>query len=100
MDSNLKNEFKKTNEWMSYDVLSFRNMTGKQSKLIGLFVIAMMLLNFPLLGIFTHSSSIRGIPTVYIYLFIVWLAIILIMRQNVESRKMKDKKDKNNPNDK
>ncbi len=72
---------------------SFFDMASKQSKLIGLFILALVLFNFPLLGIFTRSSFIGGIPSVFVYLFVAWLAIILIMRQNIESRSKKDKKD-------
>ncbi len=70
------------------------DMSSKQSKLIGLFLLAMVLLNFPLLGIFKRPSSIGGIPSVFIYLFAVWLIIILVMRQNVSSTITKSKKDK------
>ncbi|MBL7818053.1 MAG: hypothetical protein JNL70_23790 [Saprospiraceae bacterium] len=69
-------------------------MSGKHSKVAGLFILAMVLLNFPLLGIFTHASSVNGIPTILIYLFVVWLAIIWFIKQNVDSHP-KDKKDKN-----
>lgn len=67
-------------------------MASKQSKLLGLSFLALVLFNFPLLSIFSRSSTIGGIPAIFIYLFLAWFGIIFFMRQNVESKSSKDKK--------
>lgn len=67
-------------------------MASKQSKLIGLSILALVMFNFPLLSVFSRSSTIGGIPSIFIYLFLAWLGIIFVMRQNVESKSTKDKK--------
>lgn len=73
-------------------------MASKQSKLIGLSILALVMFNFPLLSVFSRSSTIGGIPSIFIYLFLAWLGIIFVMRQNVESKSIKDKK-KNDSNE-
>ena len=92
MPNSKNNEFLSLlKQWASDPLL----MASKQSKFIGIFVLALVLLNFPLLGIFKRASTVGGIPSIFIYLFVIWLAIILFMRQNVEGKSNNDKKDKN-----
>lgn len=67
-------------------------MASKQSKLIGLSILALILFNFPLLSIFSRSSTIGGIPSIFIYLFLAWLGIIFFVQQNVDSQSSKEKK--------
>jgi hypothetical protein len=52
----------------------------------------LILFNFPLLGIFSRYSTIGGIPSIFIYLFLAWLGIIIFTRQNIDSKSLKDKK--------
>lgn len=50
-------------------------------KLTGLFFMALLLFNFPLLGLFGRGAAIGGIPLLYLYLFLVWgILIFLTMR--------------------
>jgi hypothetical protein len=63
----------------------------KAQRLISLFLIALFLLNFPLLNIFNHPSLIGGIPLLYVYIFGSWLVLIvitalLIGKQNKKSK--------------
>ncbi|HEV8436938.1 MAG TPA: hypothetical protein VGT40_02485 [Methylomirabilota bacterium] len=46
------------------------------AKLIFLFVLAALLLNFPVLAIFNRDSTLGGIPVFYLFLFGVWVAAI------------------------
>jgi hypothetical protein len=48
------------------------NETG--SKLALLFVVGAVVLNFPVLAIFNRSTTVAGVPLLYVYLFGVWLA--------------------------
>lgn len=46
-------------------------------KLILLFILGALVLNFPILAIFNRSTSLGGIPILYVYLFGVWAAGIV-----------------------
>lgn len=83
----LKNDYFNT---MTF--IDLTTMAAKQSKLIGLSILALILFNFPLLSIFSRSSTIGGIPSIFIYLFLAWLGIIIFTRQNIDSKSLKDKK--------
>jgi hypothetical protein len=39
-------------------------------------VLFAVLLNFPLLGAFDHSGRLGGIPALYLYVLLLWLALI------------------------
>ncbi len=48
----------------------------RRDRLIGLFLLALMLLNPPLLLLFGGGATLFGLPLLYLYLFAAWLAII------------------------
>ncbi|MGD8701810.1 MAG: hypothetical protein PVH26_05195 [Desulfosarcina sp.] len=48
-------------------------------RLIGLFLVGVLLFNFPLLYLFNQPLLIVGIPILYLYLFIAWALIIVLM---------------------
>jgi NADH:ubiquinone oxidoreductase subunit K len=56
-------------------------MSNRSARLFGLFAAAMVLFNFPLLGVFAKSKWFGTLPAVLVYLFAVWLAVIVITRQ-------------------
>ncbi|WP_324677819.1 hypothetical protein [Hymenobacter sp. GOD-10R] len=37
-----------------------------------------VLLNFPLLAVFDHEGRVAGIPVLYLYLLLVWVALVVI----------------------
>ncbi|MBP6447356.1 MAG: hypothetical protein KA341_11160 [Saprospiraceae bacterium] len=41
------------------------------------FIIGLVLINFPLLSIFNKSEFIFGVPLTYFYLFSLWLSMII-----------------------
>lgn len=45
-----------------------------------LFVAALfaVLLNYPLLAAFDHDGRVAGVPVLYLYLLLTWLALILL----------------------
>ncbi len=47
-------------------------------KLYGLFAGGLLLMNFPLIGLFAGPQRFAGIPLSLFYLFGLWLAIILL----------------------
>jgi len=50
----------------------------KEQKLIFISVLFLILFNFPMLSIFNVGGSINGIPTLYMYVFLVWILFIAV----------------------
>jgi hypothetical protein len=50
---------------------------GAGERLVLLFLLGALLINFPVLAIFNRSTMIGGIPLLYLYLFGVWGAGIV-----------------------
>jgi len=50
-----------------------------REQIIILFVVGTLALNYPLLALFDHRVLLAGIPLLYLYLFVLWLAIIVLM---------------------
>ena len=48
-------------------------------RLVGLFLLGMLLFNFPLLYLFNRPMLALGIPVLYLYLFTVWSLIIFLI---------------------
>lgn len=56
----------------------------KGPRLVALFLLGFLLLNYPLLHLFTGPRVILGIPLLYAYIFAVWALIIGLMALVVE----------------
>jgi hypothetical protein len=54
-------------------------MSRNATRLVGVFIIACVLFNFPLLGIFAKPHWFLGIPMPVFYLFAVWLGMIILV---------------------
>jgi hypothetical protein len=54
--------------------------------LVALFLLGALLLAPPLLIIFNKATRVLGIPTLYLYLFVVWTTLIALVAGIVESR--------------
>jgi hypothetical protein len=54
--------------------------------LVALFVLGAVLLAPPLLIVFNKATRILGVPTLYLYLFAVWAALIALVAVAVERR--------------
>ena len=53
-------------------------MTDRAGERLGLlFLLGILLLNFPILAIFHQPQTLLGIPVLYLYLFGVWTAGIV-----------------------
>lgn len=48
-------------------------------RLIALFLLGIVLFTPPFLGIFNVATTTAGIPTLYLYLFSAWLALIVLV---------------------
>ena len=58
----------------------------KGQRLVALFLLGVLLLNYPLLDLFTSPDRVLGIPVLYAYVFLVWALIIGLMALVVEKR--------------
>jgi len=47
------------------------------AKLIVLFVLGAVVLNFPVLAIFNRGATLLGLPVLYLYLFGIWVVGII-----------------------
>lgn len=56
-------------------------------KLIFLGILALLLLNFPILSIVGNKGLDGSVSSVYIYVFFIWLAIILMAMLVLRKRK-------------
>ena len=54
--------------------------------LVALFLLGALLLAPPLLIIFNKATRVLGIPTLYLYLFVVWTTLIALVAVIVEPR--------------
>ena len=59
---------------------------GAGERLGLIFLIGALLINFPLLAIFNRSATVAGFPVLYVYLFGVWAAGIVIVFLAVRRR--------------
>lgn len=48
-------------------------------RLVGLFLLGVLLFNFPLLHLFNRPIVVLGLPALYLYLFSAWCLVILLM---------------------
>ncbi len=51
----------------------------KAQKLVLISLLFLILFNFPMLSIFNNGDSINGIPTLYVYVFFVWILFIVLV---------------------
>jgi hypothetical protein len=58
--------------------------------LVALFLLGVILLAPPVLIIFNKATRILGIPSLYLYLFAVWTALIVLVALIVEKRPAAD----------
>lgn len=68
----------------------------KAARLLMVFAMAVMLLNYPLLGLVGKDVLIGGIPQLYAYLFWVWLLLIILTAVLVSGRGGGESFDDNN----
>jgi hypothetical protein len=48
----------------------------RRDRLIGMFLLALLLLNPPLLLLFGGDATLFGLPLLYLYVFVAWLLVI------------------------
>jgi hypothetical protein len=58
----------------------------KGQRLVALFLLGLLLFNYPLLDLFAGPGRVLGIPVLYVYVFSVWALLIGLMAIVVEKR--------------
>jgi hypothetical protein len=58
----------------------------KGQRLVALFLLGLLLFNYPLLDLFAGPGQIFGIPILYVYVFSVWALLLALMAIVVEKR--------------
>jgi uncharacterized membrane protein len=51
----------------------------KTRKLVGVFILGWVLLNYPILSLFNLPATIAGIPLLYAFVFAAWAAIVVLI---------------------
>ena len=51
----------------------------KGQRLIALFLLGVLLLDYPVFSLFAGHATIFGVPLLYAYVFFVWAALIALM---------------------
>jgi len=65
----------------------------KEQKLILISILFLILFNFPILSIFNIGGSINGVPTLYMYVFLVWILFIVAIYRILRKEDKESKKD-------
>lgn len=66
----------------------------KWQKLIGIFALAILLFNFPIVDLFSGKGRIFSMPLLYVYIFFSWALIILLTFWVSKTPKDKNQKNK------
>jgi hypothetical protein len=53
-------------------------------RLVCIFLLGVVLFNFPVLAVFNVGATLFGIPMLFAYLFLAWAALILLMYLAIE----------------
>ncbi len=48
----------------------------KTRRLVGVFLLGWVLLNYPILSLFNHPTTLGGIPLLYAFVFAAWTLIV------------------------
>ncbi len=55
-----------------------------RQRLVAVFLAAAFLFNYPVLSLFDRPESLLGLPTLYLFIFAVWAAVIAAIAWIVE----------------
>ena len=58
--------------------------TVKSQRLAALFLLGVMLFNYPVLALFNRAADVLGIPVLYAFIFGAWAALIGLLALVVE----------------
>ena len=49
------------------------------ARLNALFLLGVLVLNYPLLSLFSHQNLVLGVPIFYLYIFVSWALLIALL---------------------
>ena len=58
----------------------------KGQRLIALFLLGALLLNYPIFSLFAAPAVVFGVPLIYVYAFAIWAFLIALIALVVERR--------------
>ena len=58
-----------------------------RARLVALFVLGLLLMNFPLLSLFSREHLVLGMPVLYVYLYGIWGLLIGLLIWLMEGRR-------------
>lgn len=61
--------------------------SDRSSRLVLVFIVFFVLLNYPLLGIFDRPAETPASSVLYFYLFLIWLLLIVVVGLIVRNKK-------------
>lgn len=51
----------------------------RNARMVAVAALALLLFNFPLLALFDVDLRVLGVPMLWVYLFVAWLAVIAVV---------------------
>lgn len=60
-------------------------LEGKGHRFVALFMLGLLLFNYPVLALFNLNGTLLGVPILYAYMFAGWAALIALMAYVAES---------------
>jgi hypothetical protein len=58
--------------------------TMKGERLVAIFLLGLLLFNYPVLALFNRPTGALGIPLLYAYVFLAWLLLIGLLALVIE----------------
>ena len=58
---------------------------SRSERFVALCMLGIVLFNYPILALFNVSGTLFGVPVLYAYIFIAWIALIGLMAWVAES---------------
>ena len=55
-------------------------------RLIALFLLGLLLFNYPVLAVFNRTAEVAGVPLVYVYIFAAWAGFIALLAVLVDRK--------------
>jgi hypothetical protein len=56
-------------------------------KLVAVFLLGVVLFNYPILSLFNKAGSALGVPVLYVYIFLAWAGLIGLVAWIVERKR-------------
>ena len=56
---------------------------SRQPRLVALFLLGVLLFNYPLLALFSRADDVLGVPVLYAYIFGAWALFVILLARVV-----------------